>query len=60
MRQENAYLTEKHAEARMQQCWNAFCESGSVDAYLQYRESCKQAEGAAYADTCDSQGAGHP
>ena len=60
MRQENAYFSERNADARVQQRWNAFCESGSVLDYLQYREVCTEAEGAAYADTSDSQGAGAP
>ncbi len=60
MRQENTMLSGKMAENRAQQCWDAFCETGSVSAYLQYRKSCRSAEGAAYADTSDGQGTGHP
>lgn len=58
MRNQNAYLTDRMAEKRQQHCWDAFCQSGSVADYLQYRESCAY-EGKVYADTSDSQGTGH-
>ena len=60
MHQENAFFTEQNRTAARQQRWEAFCESGSVAAYLHYREVCDAAEGTAYADTSDSQGAGDP
>ncbi|MBR3268159.1 MAG: hypothetical protein IKI58_05450 [Oscillospiraceae bacterium] len=60
MRNENAYLTNHMAEKRVQQSWNAFCESGSVPDYLQYRSCCAALEGKENADTSDRQGACHP
>ena len=60
MRNENAYLTEYMAERRVQQSWNAFCESCSVPAYLAYRSCRDELEGRTDADTSDRQGTGHP
>ncbi len=60
MRNENASLTNRMAEKRMQQSWNAFCESGSVPDYLQYRSCCAELEERTNADTSDRQGTGNP
>lgn len=60
MRNENAFLSNHFAEKRVQQSWNAFCESGSIPDYLQYRSCCAELEDKNHADTsnreraCDS------
>lgn len=59
MRNENAYFTGRMAEKKQQQSWNAFCQSGSVADYLQYRENCIRSEGIADAGTSDCQGSGY-
>lgn len=59
MRNQNAYWTGKMAEKRQQQCWDAFCRSGSVADYLQYRECC-HGEDLNDANAFDRQGAGDP
>ena len=58
MRNQNAYLTDRMQEQQRQQRWDAFCQSGSIADYLQYRGSC-QKEVTAYADASDRQGTGH-
>ncbi|MBR4201267.1 MAG: hypothetical protein IKQ91_08365 [Oscillospiraceae bacterium] len=58
MRNQNAYWTEKMAEKRQQQCWDAFCQSGSVADYLEYRSCCTGEDGN-YANASDAQGSGH-
>ncbi|GEM_PF-2464588 len=60
MHTENAYFSGKMAEKKQQKCWDAFCQTGSVADYLQYRASCERAEGNANGgNTFDGQGAGH-
>ena len=59
MHTENAYFSNRMAEQKQQQCWNVFCQTGSVADYLQYRASCDRAEGNANGNTSDSQGTGH-
>ena len=58
MRNQNAYWTEKMAERQQQKCWDAFCQSGSVADYLQYRSCCTD-EVTNYANASDPQGTGH-
>ena len=57
MRNQNAFLTGRMSERQRQQKWDAFCQSGTVADYLQYRGCCP-AEDKAYADTSDRQGTG--
>ena len=56
MRTDNAYLTQQMAERRVQQSWDAFCQSGSIPDYLRYRSCRAAAEGDVYADTSDGEG----
>ncbi len=58
MRNQNAFWTEKMAEQNRRQRWDAFCQSGSISDYLEYRQCCSPEE-SVYADTSDSQGTGH-
>ncbi|MBP0988419.1 MAG: hypothetical protein IK134_13225 [Oscillospiraceae bacterium] len=55
MRIQNAYWTDRTAENRQQQRWDAFCQSGSVADYLEYRACCTH-EDNTYADASQSQG----
>ena len=41
MRNQNAYLSDKMAEKEQRRCWDAFCQSGSIADYLQYRHCCE-------------------
>ncbi|MCQ2407729.1 MAG: hypothetical protein MJ065_04280 [Oscillospiraceae bacterium] len=59
MRNQNAFFTDRLTAQNRQQHWDAFCQNGTVEAYLAYRACCEPEE-AAYADTSDRQGAGHP
>lgn len=58
MRNQNAFLTERMTALHRQQKWDAFCQSGSVTDYLEYRQCCAPEE-KLYADTSDRQGTGH-
>ena len=60
MLNQNAYFTNRMAEMRRQQSWDAFCQSGSVPDYLQYRSCCEELEVETHADASDGQGAGDP
>ncbi|MBR3044229.1 MAG: hypothetical protein IKI45_07085 [Oscillospiraceae bacterium] len=57
MRNQNAYLTDRMAEKQQQQRWDAFCQSGSIADYLEYRACCHEEQ--TYADASQSHGAGH-
>ena len=59
MHTENAYFSGRMAEKRQRQHWDAFCQSGSVADYLEYR-SCLPTEVQADGNTSDGQRAGHP
>ena len=48
MRNQNAYLTDRMAEKQQQQRWDAFCQSGSIADYLEYRACCHEEIGRAH------------
>ena len=59
MRNQNAYLTGRMAEQQQQQRWNAFCQSGRIADYLDYRACCTN-EDFTNADTSHDQGTRDP
>ena len=60
MRNQNAFFTDRAAEAARMQRWDAFCQSGSIADYLQYRGCTERSEGTGIADTSDRPRTGHP
>ncbi len=59
MRNQNAYLTGRMTEKQQQQRWDAFCQTGRIADYLEYRACCTN-EDTAYANASDSQGTCDP
>ncbi len=60
MRNQNAFLTDRQSEIQRAQHWDAFCQSGSIADYLQYRGCTEGTEGTVIADTSDRPRTGHP
>ena len=60
MRNQNAYLTDRAAEVQRMQRWDAFCQSGSIADYLQYRSCTERSGGTGIADTSDRPRTGDP
>lgn len=60
MRNQNAFFTDRLAEEQRRQRWDAFCQSGSIADYLQYRGCTERSEGTGIADTSDRPRTGHP
>ncbi len=58
MRNQNAYLTDRMAEKQQQMRWDAFCQSGRIADYLEYRACCDH-EDHTYADASQYQGTRH-
>lgn len=60
MRNQNAYFTGKSELQHRQQCWNAFCQSGSVTDYIRYRECLPRSEEMTDGNPSDRPRTGHP
>ena len=60
MRNQNAYLTGRAADSQRMRRWDAFCQSGSIADYLQYRSCTERSEGTGIADNPDCPRTGHP
>lgn len=59
MQNQNAYFTGRAAELQRMKRWDAFCQSGSIADYLQYRGCTERSEGTGIADNPDCSRTGH-
>ena len=60
MRNQNLYLSGIYAQKQQQRCWDAFCKSGSIADYLQYRGSFARSEGSTDDNASDRPRTGDP